>query len=232
MRKHTLFLLFSMFWLNIGNAETTNVDENQSRHGIHGMLLFSDGEQLYASHLPMFHRPHDVQIVMAVNFADQALNSQLVSQLATGNYWTLEPERFDLSKLGESQPDAIHSFTADVYANHFERGGMKAYEGKQLVVTKTVFRQTLSEQPANKAAFFLVNQKERPTLYYFHAIEGRPDFDALVAIQHAAFEKRMIPTEFDMPKRQDFVTRQELANTLAIPEDAIRLVYFETGDLK
>ncbi|WMN61623.1 hypothetical protein NI389_17560 (plasmid) [Pseudoalteromonas xiamenensis] len=232
MRKHTLFLLLNVFCLSVGNAETTNVNENQSRHGIHGMLLFSDGEQLYASHLPMFHKPHDVQIIMAVNVEDQTLNSQLVSQLAKGDYWTLEPERFDLSKLGTNQPDAIHSFTADIYANHFERGGTKEYEGKQLIVTKTVFLQTLSEQPAKNATFFLVNEKERSTLYYFHAIKGRPDFDALVEIQHAAFGKRTIPTEFDIPKRQDFATLQEIANALAIPKDAMRLVYFETGDLK
>jgi hypothetical protein len=39
----------------------------QHRMGVHGMVLFGSGPRLYASHIPMFHRPHDRQVVIAVS---------------------------------------------------------------------------------------------------------------------------------------------------------------------
>ena len=63
-----------------------------TRHGLHGMLLFSDGDGLYASHLPMFHAPHDVQLIFRFTLADKKIESELVKALdANKPYWTLAP---------------------------------------------------------------------------------------------------------------------------------------------
>ena len=64
----------------------------KARHGLHGMLLFSDGDALYASHLPMFHAPHDVQLIFRFTLADKKIESELVKALdANKPYWTLAP---------------------------------------------------------------------------------------------------------------------------------------------
>lgn len=38
-------------------------------HGTHGMALFGGKDALYTSHLPMFHAPHDYQLVLQVSGA-------------------------------------------------------------------------------------------------------------------------------------------------------------------
>ena len=40
--------------------------------GGHGMAVFGGRVGLYASHLPMFHTPHDSQIVLRFRLADTA----------------------------------------------------------------------------------------------------------------------------------------------------------------
>ncbi len=56
--------------------------DEPARMGLHGMLLFGGLEGLYASHLPMFHTPHDVQLLLRIRLQDAALNQQIRSDLA------------------------------------------------------------------------------------------------------------------------------------------------------
>ncbi len=99
----------------------------QARFGLHGMLLFTDGVQLFASHLPMFHAPHDVQVVLKVSLADAFMQRRLIDMLwqAPSSYWTLEPEKFDLNRLAPDALQPLNEFQAALYQGHFERGGTK-----------------------------------------------------------------------------------------------------------
>jgi hypothetical protein len=89
----------------------------QHRMGVHGMVLFGAGPRLYASHIPMFQRPHDRQLVLAVSLSHPELAAG--RDFSDGTY-TLEPERFDLDALADGR---LKHFKATLYRGNFEAGG-------------------------------------------------------------------------------------------------------------
>ncbi|WP_373990514.1 hypothetical protein [Duganella sp. BuS-21] len=50
-------------------------DVRDVTHGEHGMVLFGGKKGLYASHLPMFHAPHDYQVILQLHVADAATDA-------------------------------------------------------------------------------------------------------------------------------------------------------------
>jgi hypothetical protein len=73
-------------------------------YGEHGMALFGGKEGLYASHLPMFHAPHDYQVIL-VHVADPATDAALRKRLdGKTALWTIAPEKFELSRLAPQAP--------------------------------------------------------------------------------------------------------------------------------
>src|SRR5258708_2218861 len=68
----------------------------------HGMLLFGN-QVTYASHLPMFHAPHDYQVIMKLSLESLPHSQTLVSYeklKANGvTFFTLEPQKVDLTQV-------------------------------------------------------------------------------------------------------------------------------------
>lgn len=187
--------------------------------GSHGMALFGDRDGLYASHLPMFHAPHDHQVVLQVRAADpevdRALRARMQGRTAL---WTIDPERFLLSRFGPGSASPLKAFNADVFEGHFERGGQRAYAQTAFVVEKVVYFQRLDPAPRTRGeSHYLPVGK-----YLFKQLDSRPDFDHIV--------KLAAPAQGPVTIR-----KRGLAN----PEAALRgvapvagTVYFETGDLR
>jgi len=98
----------------------------------HGMVLFGK-EKLYASHLPMFHAPHDKQVVFTFEVG-QAIKDQIVLNQDT-QYLTFVPAPFDLNKF-VAAPFAI---TGDIYLGHFEKDGVLLLSGVTLKNPKIEF---------------------------------------------------------------------------------------------
>mgnify|MGYP000495227802 CR=1 FL=1 len=80
--------------------------------GTRGMALFGGKDALYASHLPMFHAPHDYQLVLP----DAALRQRPDGKTAL---WTIDPEKFELNRLA---PHAAGKITGTV---HFDTAELK-----------------------------------------------------------------------------------------------------------
>jgi len=92
--------------------------------GEHGMALFGGKAGLYASHLPMFHAPHDYQVILQVHVADAATDAALRKRLdGKTALWTIAPEKFELSRLAPSAAAPLRQFKADLVQGHFEQGG-------------------------------------------------------------------------------------------------------------
>jgi hypothetical protein len=49
----------------------------QDQPAVHGMLLVGE-ETLYLSHLPMFHSPHNYQVILEVRFKTSTLDPKSV----------------------------------------------------------------------------------------------------------------------------------------------------------
>ena len=187
--------------------------------GSHGMALFGDRDGLYASHLPMFHAPHDHQAVLQVRAADPGIDRALRARMqGTTALWTIDPERFLLSRLGPDSAAPLKGFKADVFEGHFERGGQRAYAQTAFVVEKVVYFQRLD--PANRTrdeAHYLPVGK-----YLFKRLDSRPDFDHIV--------KLGAPAQGPITIRKNGLANPE--ETLGRVAPVAGTVYFETGDLR
>ncbi len=158
-------------------------------YGSHGMAVFGGRDGLYASHLPMFHAPHDAQVLLRFHLADVAVDAKLRAQLARKpELWTLEPELFDLHRLGPAQADPLKQFSARFVQGHFERGGAERFAGQTVVVDEVLWFKRLDTKPAavstavHSAGHYLLVGKGRE-YFAVKEIDRRPDFDVIVAMK-------------------------------------------------
>jgi hypothetical protein len=158
--------------------------------GTHGMAVFGGLDGLYASHLPMFHTPHDFQVVLKFHLQDAAVDAALrlaLSQQAT--LWTLEPERFDLLKLS-AQVQPLTHFQARIVQGHFERGGSEKWREQAVVVDSVLIFRTLSATQRTRSAgkYYLIGTPAEA--FMIKEIDRRPDFDVIVALAPIAAKSR------------------------------------------
>lgn len=147
----------------------------------HGMLIFGQGATTYASHLPMFHAPHDYQVLLKVAFQDLPSAPGVVAAYTqahaqSAEIFTILPETMDLTKVISG---AKAAFTAKVFQGHFERGGKKIGALKVLV-EKVVYSAKLNPQAGDSQSYLVFGEKGQ----YFaaHLIGGKPNHDSIVQV--------------------------------------------------
>lgn len=223
----------------------------QARFGLHGMLLFTDGVQLFASHLPMFHTPHDVQVVLKVSLADAAMQRRLVDMLwqAPGSYWTLEPEKFDLNRLAPNALQPLNEFQAALYQGHFERGGTKQamtsikvervlwfypLQSAAVPTTSSHTKPSLSTQSNDDTVTEPIRQfqllsRQAQSCVYLYRIGKQPSFDQVLIAKRTAAEPKLIcPAVIDVPAAAELALSAVQTQLRA----QVTSVYLETGDLQ
>lgn len=192
---------------------------DETSMGSHGMALFGDRDGLYASHLPMFRAPHDHQVVLQVRLADPELDRALRARMQGSTaLWTIDPERFALTRLGPGSASPLTRFSADVFSGHFERGGKKLHAGTQFIVERLVYFRRLDPAMRTRGeAHYLPVGK-----YLFKRLDSRPDTDHIVKLAAPAQAPLTIPRSgLDNPEE-----------TLRRAAPVVGTVYFETGDLR
>ncbi len=143
---------------------------------VHGMLVFGN-KATYASHLPMFHHPHDYQLVMKINLGSGVTVSRYEKLKAQGEtLFTIAPKPMDLALVMNG---SIKSFPAELFHGHFERGGTPL--GPVTVAVETFIINTKLNPQAMETHEFLVFGAEGE---YFaaHLIKGKPSFDFVAAV--------------------------------------------------
>lgn len=144
-------------------------------HGIHGMVLFSDGQRLFASHMPLYQHPHDYQVALQLSSPE---NPALIARLAETPLLTIAPEAFDLRRLEPAHPTALQQFQAAVYLGHFERGGERWFAAR-FTVEKTWLFAPLQLDGVER--FYRVG--EPPVFFVIVKIHQRPDQDRIYRIE-------------------------------------------------
>ena len=196
------------------------------------MALFGGKEGLYASHLPMFHAPHDYQVVLQVHVADAKLDAALKSRLdGKTALWTVDPEKFELDRLAPDAANPLRRFKADLVLGHFEQGGKTQHSAATLVVDKVLLFRQLS--PAAKtipmATYVQIgNGKQR---YLIKEIDSRPDFDHIVSYRvapHAPYT----PVTIAKNGMAEPDAKALAAALQAVPSAILGTVYFYTEDLR
>ncbi|RFP10666.1 MULTISPECIES: hypothetical protein [unclassified Duganella] len=201
-------------------------------YGEHGMALFGGKEGLYASHLPMFHAPHDYQVILQVHVADPATDAALRRRLdGKTALWTIAPEKFELSRLAPASAAPLRQFKADLVLGHFEQGGKTQFAASTVVVDKVLMYRQLSPAQKSSADASYVQIGSGQQRYLVKQIDSRPDFDHIVSYAAASGASTTAITLNKQALQQP--AAQALAAALHVPAKAIRgTVYFYTDDLK
>jgi hypothetical protein len=201
----------------------------QSSFGLHGMLLFGGADGLYASHLPMFHKPHDAQVVFALRITDPRLERKLRWDVgAKPKVWTLVPEKFELDRLAPDSVNPLRSFKADVVEGHFERGGKTRLKDVTVQVVQMLRYQPLDANapPAKTAHYRAVGHGD--TWFLVKDIEGRPSSDHVIALRGAHK-----PEDVDVPVNGvKMPPMSAFKGKLPKHDRVLTTVYYEVDDLK
>jgi hypothetical protein len=176
-----LLSLFLLSFCCIFSARAEN--KHGPTWGVHGMLLFGNSEGMYVSHLPMFHAPHNYQVVLQIRCLDQKLDAAIKARLEQKLVlWTMEPEQFEIARLAADSKLPLKQFKANIVLGHFEQGGKTEYKDVPVIVEKTlIFRQLLPQMRESKQAVY--HQIGRGSQrFLLKEIDNRPDFDHVLAI--------------------------------------------------
>lgn len=201
-------------------------------YGTHGMALFGGQEGLYASHLPMFHAPHDYQVILQVHIADQATDAALRKRLdGQDALWTIDPEKFELSALAPEAKHPRRDFKADLVQGHFERGGSAQFKGATVVIDKVLLFRQLDGKPRNAGKSRYMQVGSGAQRFLVKEIDGRPDFDHIVSY-HA---EPGAPTAAVQVRKWGVKAAGNDALAMALKTKMAAIggtIYFETEDLK
>jgi len=201
-------------------------------YGTHGMALFGGQEGLYASHLPMFHAPHDYQVILQVHIADPATDAALRKRLdGKDALWTIDPEKFELSALAPEAKAPRKDFRADLVQGHFERGGTAQFKGATVIIDKVLVFRQLDSKASNASMSRYMQIGSGAQRFLVKEIDSRPDFDHIVSYR-AAPGAPTAPVQVRKwgirAAGNDALAMALKANTAAIGGT----IYFETDDLK
>lgn len=149
------------------------------RPAVHGMLVL--GEQtIYLSHLPMFHSPHDYQVILRARLNASAERAYRQSRrlFPEETVYTIVPERFSLP-LMMAQP---RPFRAQLFRGHFERGGVPITDSFVVEPGQVLLFRRLDPQAAPEGrGYYLFGSPEESFLA--HAVAGKPSFDHWVKVK-------------------------------------------------
>lgn len=222
MRRRTLLLAASAPALAPARAQV-------ARMGSHGMAVFGGAGGLMASHLPMFHRPHDVQVLLRLRLQDAALDRRLRDILARKpRLWTLIPERFDLDRLDPEHPAPLQAFRGTLHEGHFERGGPARFEVRCRVEAVPLF-QRLSGEPrrANRQRFLWFGLGSDQFLV--KRLDQRPDIDLIGRFE--AVSPWTGQRELELPAPEGLAAPSAQALRVAGVPGPVHWLVAETGDL-
>ena len=146
--------------------------------GTHGFLLFGK-QTIYASHLPMYHSPHDYQVLLQVSIESgrKPEVAEAYYNKKDNEYFTVVPKPMDLTDVINGKIKGF--FFADLYQGHFEKSGK--YIGSVMVhIEKVLYSKKLNPTDNSPAEFLVFGSKGE----YFAAnmIGGKPSFDQILSV--------------------------------------------------
>lgn len=176
-----MFKLILCLSILIGTAAMAAHDGHvmADRPANHGMAVLGH-HKVYLSHLPMFHSPHDYQVIAEVEFDASAKSIYDGGATSDSDLFTLAPdEDFVL-------PDRVQagkSFPATLFKGHFERGGTVIASDVQVKIKKVLYFKKFQPgeaKPDQAQYLYFGNEQEQ---FIAHIITAKPDFDQIMSIQ-------------------------------------------------
>ena len=226
-------------WLllhSIGSYAQHNMQHDKDRPSTHGMLVFGN-TTLYASHLPLFHTPHNYQVILELKCSKKNLKKFQSDQRhhPACNTYTIEPETFILPDM-LAQP---RSFKVKLYRGHFERGGVLIASDITVEIKQIIYYKKLEPStPKLPEASYIIfgNDKEQ---YAVHTLSNKPDFEQIIEVNcsHSGWLQEKNYTQINLQSENMPLGVSE--NTISVDQDRdiksitlMRQLYLEWDDLK
>jgi len=152
---------------------------------VHGMLIVGEAK-IYLSHLPMFHSPHDYQVLLEVSLHETGGDPERVyredRRISGERVYTGAPKAFALPTL-LAPPGRAAVMEGTIFRGHFERGGKPITSGQ---VTANVTRLCYGRKftPAVDGPQFLTYLLFGSSVEPFvaHLISRPLDFDQVLSV--------------------------------------------------
>lgn len=185
--------------------------------GIHGMVVFNNASALYASHLPLYRKPHNAQLIYKIEAKDPAL----IFLVRDADMVTIKPEKFNLQRLMRGEELTVK---ADVYIGHFERGGSRIYEQVELTFSKQIYLRMLEDlgEPTTAQIYDEVELKKGLRILV-HQIQGSPSYDHLILLYQNIGCITQVDTGKAVPTEQTLINRLSFCGSM-------KPLYYETQD--
>lgn len=223
----------------------------------HGMAVVGV-DTIFLSHLPMFMRLHDYQVILEASFgtSDGTYRQDREANPSTKLY-TFDPERFVLPELfpgNSGESPRLKAFVGSLVRNHFEQPA--AHPEQPVEIASDVVVEIINvvhqhkfdpraQRPEHLKYVLFGKGKER---FLGHLISRPPDFDQLLSVDFAgqgfSDDQLRSGVEFTVTGRRDQpgdrVQEQETVTAVAhldsqevpVEINARAELYFETNDLK
>ena len=220
MKKVLFCILFLLTRVSFAEDEVKKLPPLDPGYmGVHGMVLVNQGSSIYASHLPLYKKPHNVQLLYKLDNNDLSV----LQTVRDGQLITIKPKPFNLQRLMRGEKMDIQ---ADLYAGHFERGGMLVYENIILSFDKLLYVRTFDDiKPSStKQEYDVVSLKQNYKIY-IHRIQQAPSFDHILSIDLEAGCLGRFSTSSTVPKETELLYKFLNCGT-------IKPLYFETEDFQ
>ncbi len=230
-------LLLSLAYSNLSYAAaTSNLSASQSpSFGTHGMVLFGGRDGLFLSHLPMFHAPHDHQVLLEIELSDAALDQTLRATLeARPGLWTINPEPFALTDLWKKE-QPLKAFSAELFEGHFERGGTVRFKAVQIRIRRVVLHAKLKPLPRTKSSVGYQIVRHGSSAFLVKRLNMRPDFDHIVRLNGLSdrmpdgLRVKVIISSIAQPSNAALAAAMAQVN---VPAQLAQTIYFDTADLR
>ncbi len=227
---HLLLLTLSLCLVNSQAAE-----KHGATYGVHGMVLFGNSEGMYVSHLPMFHAPHDYQVVLQIHCADAKLDKVIRQRLEQKPVlWTMEPDQFEIANLAKEAITPLTSFKANFVLGHFEQGGKVEYKDVPVIVEKTLVFRQLSPAMRNTEIAKYQQIGSGQKRFLLKEIDSRPDFDHVLAIKVAttANTQDIVLKKNGLQGASEAEFLKALQDTAGKPASIVGTIYLDHADLE
>jgi hypothetical protein len=221
MKKFLLTLL--LITLNSTSYAAEEAKElpplDPSYMGEHHMVLVNHSSTIYASVMTTYNRPSNVQLLYKIENKDLAL----LQTVRDGHLTTIKTKPFNLQRLMRGEKMEI---LADLYAGHFDRGGMLVYENIPLTFAKMLYVREFDDikDSNNQQEYDVVNLKKSYKIY-IHKIQKAPSFAHLLHIDIEAGCLTRFRTSSAVPKETELQFKFWNCGTM-------KPLYFETQDFE
>lgn len=187
--------------------------------GVHGMVLYTANSRVFAHHLPMYHEPHNVQLIYQLEVKDV----NLLQLIRDAKMVTIKPEPFNLQRLMRGEELSV---TADVYMGHFERDGLLTYEQSTIKFAKQIyFREMTDVKESNRLQEFDVVDLNKNYKLYIHKIAKAPSYEGVMHIDVEATCLNRFTTSSAVPTQNELLYKFINCGT-------IKPLYYETQDFE